>query len=140
MNINITDVDKLKNDVEFNNFISNNSGMGTLKIRANSINEALPVENVKIIVEKKIGNNNIIFFEGYTDKSGMINNIKLPTPKRIISNLEIPNFTTYEIIAEYKKDDFLKKYNISLCCGAELIQYINIIPKINIERFDMYGN
>ena len=38
------------------------------------------------------------------------------------------------------KDDFLKKYNISLCCGADLIQYINIIPKINIERFDMYGN
>ena len=133
MTININEVDKLENDSSYQKFIKDNPGTGNLKIRATSFSEALPIKGVKITISKEIGDNTIIFYEGLTDDSGMINNIKLPTPVRVSSDLEVPNFATYSLRAEYDIDGFDKIYDISLCCGVGAIQYINITPKVNME-------
>lgn len=123
----------LQNDSAYQTFLKENPGRGTLKIRATSANEALPIKDVNIVVSKKIGNNTIIFFDGQTDDSGMINNIKLPTPTAIQSDEEPPNFTSYQLHAVYNPDKFDKYYDVSLCCGFSVIQYINITPSIESE-------
>ena len=138
MIINVSDVDKLKNDPDYNQFLKDNPSNGTLKVRATSASSTLPVSDVNIIVSKEIGENTIIFYEGKTDNSGMINNIKLPTPRRVSSDLEVPNFSTYKLEAKYSPDKFDKTYSISLCCGVSIIQYINITPIVNME--ERYGN
>ena len=130
----------LNNDPIYQEFIKDNPGQGTLKVRATSASEALPIKDVNIIVSKQIGNDTYIFFEGKTDESGMINNIKLPTPVRITDNLDEPKFTNYKIRAEYSRDKFDKTYEISLCCGSGLIQYINITPIVNMEVGNSSGD
>ncbi len=136
----IIKVDDVKDDNVYNEFLKDNPGRGTLKIRVTSASEALPVSGVNVVVSKDIGDNTYIFYEGQTDSSGMINNIKLPTPVRITSNLEVPNFTTYKVRVKYSKDKFDKTYEISLCCGSGLIQYVNITPNVNVEEANSSGD
>ena len=136
----IIKVDEIKDDNTYNEFLKENPGRGTLKIRTTSASEALPVSGVNVVVSKEIGDNTYIFYEGQTDSSGMINNIKLPTPVRINSNLEVPNFTSYKVRVEYSKDKFDKTYEVSLCCGSGLIQYVNITPMVNMEEGSSNGN
>ena len=139
MIIKSSNTELLKNNKDYQLFTSQNPGVGTLKIRASSASEALPISNVKIVVSKKIGNDTIIFFEGQTDDSGMINGIKLPTPRKIQNNEEIPIFTEYDLEATYEPSNFYKKYEISLCCSISIIQYINITPDINYEMRNKNG-
>lgn len=133
-------VSDIKDDQIYDNFLKENPGRGNLKLRVTSASEALPVEGVDVVVSKEIGSNTYIFYEGKTDSSGMINNIKLPTPARITNNLEVPNFTSYKVRVEYSKDKFDKTYEVSLCCGSGLIQYVNITPIVNMEEGSSNGN
>lgn len=139
MTINISEEDKLKNNLAYQEFIRNNPSMGTLKVRVSSINQALPVEGTLITVSKKIGDDTIIFFNGETDESGMINNIKLPTPIRVENDEIEPSFTTYQLRAVYKQSNFDKIYDISMCCGISVIQNINITPEAIFEMRNNYG-
>ena len=132
----VTD-DILKTDSNYLDFIKNNPGYSTLKVRASAANEAYPIQNVEITVSKIIGAYEVVFYEGKTDSSGMINNIILPSPKAIKSDMEVPEFTEYNLIAKDEANDFYKKYIFSVCCGITVIQYINITPKMMEES---YGN
>ena len=122
------DDEVLKNDSSYLEFINNNPGFGYLKIRASSINVAIPVSDINIKVSKVIGNNNIIFYEGKTDNSGMINDIVLPAPRAISNDEEVPKFTEYKL--EAIKGNMRQEYTISICCSITIIQYINVIPSI----------
>ena len=44
------------------------------------------------------------------------------------------------VTTDYLKDKFSKTYEISLCCGSGLIQYVNITPSINMEEGKISGN
>lgn len=140
MIIKVTETEKLKNDQSYQTFLNENTGEGNLKVRATSASEALPVVGVSVVVSKNIGENTIVFFEGTTDESGMINDIKLPTPTKNSNDLEAPKFATYELKATYKLDNFDKTYNISLCCGVSVVQYINITPAVDAEMRINYGS
>ena len=139
MNINISETEKLQNNESYQEFLRNNPSTGTLKVRVSSINQALPVEGVQVTVSKVIGDDTIIFFNGKTDESGMINNIKLPTQMRVKSDEIIPEFTTYQMRAVYEKSGFDKVYDIALCCGVSVIQNINITPEVDFEMRNHYG-
>jgi len=67
--IRISEIDKLKNDSVYQDFLNSNPGVGNIKVRATSANEAFPVSGVSVVVSKVIGDNTIIFFEGMTDES-----------------------------------------------------------------------
>lgn len=123
-------------DAAYQNFLKNNPGTGNLKVRATTASEAFPVKNVVITVSKVIGSNTVIFYEGLTDESGMINGIKLPTPRFTVNDLQPPNFTTYQLHAVYDREQFDRFYDISLCCSVGLVQYINITPRIQMEVID----
>ena len=63
------------NTESYNNFISNNPSSANLNIRTTAANSAIPISGVRIIVSKEIDGNKIVFFDGETDESGMINDI-----------------------------------------------------------------
>ncbi len=127
----------LNNYPDYIDFIKNNPGYSTLKVRASAANEAYPISNVDIKVSRVIGEYEVVFYEGKTDSSGMINNIILPSPKAINNDMEVPEFTEYKLSAISSVDDYNKTFNISVCCGITVIQYINITPKM---MEDGYGN
>lgn len=139
MTYNISD-EKLNNNQAFQDFLKDNPSTGTLKVRVSSINKALPVENVNITVSKVIGDDTVIFFDGKTDESGMVMNIKLPTPMGNPNDEVAPSFTTYQLHAVYEAEKFDKIYDIALCCGVSVIQNINITPEVDIEMRNFYGN
>lgn len=129
---NISD-ESLKNDPAYLEFLRNNPGNGFLKIRASAANEAVPISGIQIKVTKLIGNTNVVFFEGQTDGSGMINNISLPAPAAIASDEDVPQFTDYNVSATGSMQDLKEEYSVAICCGITVIQYISVTPMISEE-------
>ena len=121
--------ESLKNYSKYIEFINNNPGKGYLKVRASAANEAIPISNINIKITKNIGNYRVIFYEGKTDYSGMINDIVLPSPRKIINDEVAPNFTDYNLHATGSSQNIDLNYTISICCGITVIQYINVTPK-----------
>lgn len=137
--INVNDEEFMKTEV-YQNFMRENPSYGTLKIRASAASEAVPISGVRIVVSKKIGDDTIIFFEGVTDESGMINNIKLPTPESLNDDMMVPPSTTYEVDAVYLPDNTEQVYPVNVFSGIYVVQTIKITPTINPEERSFYGN
>ena len=126
-------VQMAKNGDEYLNYMGENPTVGYLKVRAYAANQAVPINNLKIVVSKKIGNNNVIFFEGYTDQSGTIEKITLPTKRLNLSNMDVPKSTTYEITATYQEDNDIKIYEVRIYENIYVIQNINIVPNTSFD-------
>ena len=112
--------DEFKNSSLYESFISVNSGIGNLKIRAYTASLALPVADLEVTVSTLYDNKNIIFFKGKTDTSGIIDNIELPAPP-LGNNLIIPNTIIYNISA----GDF--NYSVNMYDGICVVQNINMV-------------
>lgn len=138
MNIyNIND-DKLKSLLEYQNFKKENEGEGYLRIRAYGASEAIPIEGMNIEVSTAIGDNiKVIFFDGNTDSSGMIEKLNLPAPKKESDNLIAPLKTVYTIKATYNGKE--ENFNVNLYDGICVQQIINVIPETPVRGYN-YGN
>ena len=117
----------------YQTFIKNNSTQGYLKIRASAASEALPISNLKIEVSKIIEGNKIIFYEGNTDSSGVIEKIVLPTPKLNQDNLLTPQGESYDIKATYD-DNLINIYHVNIYENIYVVQTINIVPSNKLTR------
>ena len=84
---------------------------------------------MKIIIKTRFEDNDLIFFEGETNSSGLIDRVKLPTPKVVLDNLVIPKEIIYEIEAIYPRDNIDKTYKISMYENVCVVQNINVPPK-----------
>lgn len=124
----------MKESLEYQEFLKNNTGKGNLKIRAYAASEALPVSGVQVIISTNVNGKKMVFYEGVTDTSGMINTISLPAPKLEDSNLVVPLTTTYQIEVLFPTTDLKEKYEVNMYDGICVIQNLNIIPG------GMYGN
>ena len=116
------------NSKVYKDFLKENPSNGYLKIRAFAANQAIPISGLNITINKNIDNNNVIFFEGKTNSSGIIEKIILPSPKLEQDNLDTPKSTTYEIIATYKNNN--KTYKINMYENVYVVQDININPNM----------
>ena len=124
----------VQNNPSYQRFVRENPNVGFLKIRASSANAAIPVSGIRIKVLKEIGGMNVIFFEGETDDSGMINDIRLPSPKGVLSDEDIPNHTEYELKAVGSVQNIEREFWVSIFPGITVIQYINVTPSDGIVR------
>ena len=114
----------------YQQFLKDNPSNGYLRIRAFAANQAIPISNLNITVSKMIDNNNVIFFEGATNSSGLIERITLPVPKIDSNNLDAPNSTDYTITATYNNDN--KIYKVNMYENVYVVQDINIVPNMNM--------
>lgn len=112
----------------YEDFIKNNPGKGNLKIRAYAASEALPVSGLNIVISSTIDNQKVIFFEGKTDTSGMLNTISLPAPKLNLNNLDVPITTKYEIEAFFENQSNKRIYYVNMYDGICVVQNINYTP------------
>ena len=122
------------NSEEFKNFMEQNPTYGYLRIRAYAASGAIPISGLKIEITTKINKNKFIFFEGYTNESGLIDNISLPAPKLETNNLDIPNKTIYEIKATYLPNNTNLTYEVNMYENVFVVQNINIVPDSSIEK------
>lgn len=133
--------EEFKNSNEYQDFIKNNPSTGTLKVFAYTAYKALPLEEVNIVITKNIGNNIVTFYSGFTDSSGIIDNIVLPAP---ITNFEsdynnLPKETVYTLKAYLDGYEDIDNYVIPIYGGTKMIQYVKMIGAINIGG-DTSGN
>lgn len=112
---------------KYPDFISENDGIGTLKVQVYTANQAYPLADVEIKIVKEINNNTVTFFTGKTNSSGIIDNISLPAKKplkEIESALDI-TYTTYLLTATNPYTKQVKDFEIAVFAGMKIIQPIN---------------
>jgi len=122
----------------YRRFINLNPGEGYLRIRAYAASGAIPIEGLRVVVSKDIDNQNVIFFEGETDESGMIERISLPAPITDNNNLVAPEAATYNISSTYTPNNTTERFNVSMYDGICVMQNISIVPNVGMGR-DFYG-
>ena len=120
---------EFKNSENYQTFLKNNPSVGYLKIRAYAARGAVPISNMKIVVTKDIEEEKIIFFEGVTNESGIIERITLPAPKQVENDLLKPNNTVYDIKATY--DGIDTNYQVRIYENILVIQPISVIPDMS---------
>ena len=124
---NINDMNFINSSL-YQQYINENPKVGFLKIRAYTASGAVPITNLKVTISKIIDNNNVIFFEGLTDSSGVIDKIVLPTPTISTDDLTEPKGATYNVIANYNGTNY--NYIVNIYENVLVVQPINIIPRM----------
>ena len=124
---NINDVG-FKNSEVYKSFINDYPVNGYLKIRAYSASGAIPVRGLKIVVSTNYQDNKIIFYDGITDTSGIIEKITLPAPKLDVGNENVPNKIVYDINATYPPNLLDLNYQVNIYEDVFVIQNINVVP------------
>ena len=115
----------------YQDFVGENPSYGYLRIRAYAASQALPISGLRIIVSKVLDNTKIIFFDGVTNISGVIERITLPTPRLNTDNQVIPGTMTYDIEAIYEPDNIDRMYRVNMYEGVYAVQNINVVPNFN---------
>lgn len=121
----------------YKNFIDKNKSVGYLNIRAYAANAAIPISGLNITISKVINNEKVIFFEGATDSSGIINRITLPTPILSKNDLKIPESEEYDIMAVYENQSLY--FKVLMYSNIVVNQNINIVPNMRLDGKN-YGN
>ena len=124
----------------YKDFIGEYPASGNLRIRAYTANGAIPVSNLNVIIYKEYENSKIIFYEGSTDESGLIENIILPAPELSSNIMTTPNFATYVLNVSGTKDNINKIYRINIYENVYVVQNINVTPSPSLRLGDNYGN
>lgn len=125
------------NTEEYQQFISENPGIGYLNIRAYAANSAIPISGLEVEVSKIINNRRIIFFQGATDNSGVISQIALPTPTVSSNDEVVPPSQEYDITAIYNGNNLL--FKINMYSNIQVLQNINIVPNLRLDG-NSYGS
>lgn len=129
-NYNINNEEFINSNI-YKDFIKNNPVYGYLSIRAYAANQAIPIPNLKIIISTYIGNYETVFFEGYTNQSGIIEKISLPVPRLDSNNLDAPNKITYKISSMSDSGNVNKTYFVNMYENISVIQNISIVSDMN---------
>ena len=124
---NIDDKDFVNSEL-YKSFLNANPGLGFLKVRAYAASQAVPISGMSVQVSKDIGGNKVIFFEGVTNESGVIERIQLPVP-RTLDNMVAPIITTYDVSTVYEDDN--RVYKVNVYDGIYVVQNINVTPNIS---------
>lgn len=121
------------NSPSYQQFLRDNPSRGYLSIRAYAASQAIPISGLRIVISTIIDNNRVIFFEGSTNISGVIEGISLPAPLLAQSDLTVPNKLVYQVEATYGPNSLSKVYDINMYENISVIQNISIAPNMNLE-------
>ena len=132
---NIND-ENFKKTETYKRFINEHPVFGNLRIKATAASGAVPISGVKIVVTTNIESNNVIFYEGFTDSSGLISRISLPTYKLDPDNLNVPEKTEYNVTATYIPDNLSMTFKVNIYENINVVQNINIVPELRLIEGD----
>lgn len=140
--MNFTTLEEFKKTESYQRFIEENPAIGRLKVEVFTAYKAVPIPDTEILVTKDIDGKRILFFRGRTDSSGMISNIELPSPKedKNFKPGDNAQYTMYDVTAIHEGFERIKKYDVAIFGDTGVIQYIKMIPDINMEGIDQNGS
>lgn len=115
----------------YEEFMKKNPNIGYLNVRAYAANAAIPISGLSVVISKTINNTKIIFFEGATDASGVINQIALPTPIISDNDQEVPPSEDYQLQATYENQNTI--FQIKMYSNIQSNQNINIVPELRSD-------
>ena len=78
----------------------------------------------------------MIFFEGATNESGVIEQISLPAPSLSNDNSIVPNTVSYDISTTYLPNNTKGLYKVNVYDGVYVIQTISIVPELMVGDFN----
>ena len=133
MTYNVNDKEFLNSEL-YRSFINANPGIGFLKIRAFAASQAVPISGLSVQVSKDIGGNKVIFFEGITNESGVIEKIQLPVPRMGTDNMISPVISVYDISTTYEGES--RVYKVNVYDNIYVVQNINVTPNISYGVMD----
>ncbi len=112
----------------YKSFIEENPSTGVLKVQVFTADQVIPIANAEIYITKTIGDNDVLFFNGKTDMSGIVDNIILPAPNgdANFEEFEIPKYTTYNLIVSSEEYKTIKQYEISMFGDVKVLQYVKV--------------
>lgn len=122
--------DEFKTLPEYKTFAQEYPDTGILKVNVFTAGGAIPLSNTNVLILKQIGNYNVLFFNGITNSMGIIDNIVLPTPRRVANNTDLPSYTFYELSAIHIGYQDIKQYRISMFGNTKVIQYVRLTPEV----------
>lgn len=140
--MNLTPYEEFMKTEAYKKFIEENPAIGSLKIQAFTAYQAIPIPDTEILITKKINDQQVLFFKGYTDSSGIIENIELPAPPSLSSTeLEAtPAYTIYDLTAINEGYETIKRYEIGMFGDIKVIQYVKMTPQIELTEVNQDGN
>ena len=115
---------------EYKEFLKEYPDQGTLRVRVFTMGGLIPLSNTNILILKKIGNYNVLFYNGITDSMGYLKDIVLPAPKRDLISMNMPLSTSYDMSAIHLGYQDIQQYTISIYGGITVIQYVRMIPEV----------
>lgn len=128
--VNFNDPNFQKTDT-YQKYVRENPAQGFLSIRAYAANKALPISNLRVEVSKILNNDKVIFFNGQTDESGLIENITLPAPLVSSDDETVPASQNYDIKAVYEDQNLI--FTITMYANISVNQNINVVPLIRLD-------
>lgn len=133
--MNLVSYEEFKKTDSYQTFIKENPSTGTLKVEVFAAYQAIPISDTDIIITKDIDNQKVLFFVGKTDSSGVIGNIKLPSPEedKDYKPGSPPKSTVYDVTAIHEGFEKIKKYDVAIYGNTGVIQYIKMIPEVTME-------
>ncbi len=140
--MNFVNLEDFKQTESYEKFIQENPSTGRLKVEVFTAYRAIPIPNTRILVTKDIDGQKVLFFSGLTDSSGMISNIELPSPaeNKNFKPGDVAQYTMYDVTAIHEGYERIKKYDVAIFGNTGVIQYIKMIPEINMEGIDQNGS
>lgn len=105
------------------------NSFGTLKVQVFAAQQVYPISSARVIVRP--GGEDRIIFEGYTDSSGIVDNIKLPTPGKSLSGSpgRIKPYAQYDVFVTQPNFVSRNYLGVPVFSGVESIQTVRLVPK-----------
>ena len=114
-------------------FLESNQKTGFLRVQVSAADQAFPIQNADVIVSKRFGNDDSVFFEEHTDASGIVNRVTLPAPDRVLSGAPssaLQPYSTYDISVTHPGFVTVLLKNAVIFDGIETIQQVVLIPSV----------
>ena len=140
--MNFVSLEEFKKSESYQKFIEENPSTGNLKVKVFTAYKAIPIPDTRILVTKDIDGQKVLFFSGLTDSSGMISDIELPSPEENTNFKpgDDAEYAIYDVTAIHEGYERIKKYDVAIFGNTGVIQYIKMIPEIEMEGIDQNGS
>lgn len=103
-------------------------GEGKLKVQVYAANQTYPIGSAEVTVTGKNGGK--IFFQGYTDSSGIVDDIILPTVSKEMSGSPsvMKPYEQYDVLIEHPRFVTRKYVGVPIFDGQKSIQTVQLVP------------
>lgn len=105
------------------------NSFGTLKVQVFAAQQVYPIGSARVIVRP--GGEDKIIFEGYTDSSGIVDNIRLPSPGKSLSAEpnSVKPYSQYDVFVTQPNFVSRNYLGVPVFPGVESIQTVRLVPR-----------